>query len=836
MKNLVMIALTILCTVLGGIEVSGNQSGTWTSDNNPYQVVGDITVPSGSTLEIEAGVNVEVMGDYRIQAEGCITAIGTDSAPVSFYSPTESQWTGIRLDNDQTDNQLQYCVIQHAEYGVNILHTQVLIRYCHFNNNEKGIQVFGLNEDDPPLATIRNNLIENCQQNGILIVESNPYITDNYITQCALDGTARAGIQLSCQSNGGICMPTIENNAIYNNVWQGITAWDIYASGTISPIVRNNIIEQNLTGVYLYDASGYFYDNVIRDNFVSGNANSGAGVMLYGSTTFPTFARNIITGNFCGFYIINGAGADLGNLSDADTDNDGRNIIYGNIDETNTTYSIYSGSTQQIKAENCFWDSPNPDEIDDTIIGNVDYDPLYSTEYTAVSYITGNYPETENEVEVFLYDAITYQIASSAQLLPDYEYFLSVPQTGAYYVFAIEHAPDGDRYGISLDFNHVDMYIIFENTNGYTADIWEFADEIPLTIEVSQPFDHDGTEYYPLYISMSVFFHQQMFLAVEDEGIRIGGFAVYETGELDTLWLDETAWFVRNDDPQPGDTWVSADIIDGEVAMTEAVVAQSADDNFLVVDYYYNDQLDTRRVFESGPGMVSQMILDDWALDMDNELDESAIYGGDGYFPVYIGNVWCMTNPIPPIYPHDLYFWQIENAQHMLVWDPPAPVDDAEWQGYRVYQDDVLLADLAFEEFWYEVEVPAGEHEYYITAYTADGETDPTNTITIEYLSIQDDPEPSVPFVLDIYPNPMNLSRQDGMSFSIASQKAPTVSLYNVRGQKIRSWTPEKDASGKYMIRWDGSDQAGKTVSSGIYFARVEGSKQTLVKKVILLR
>ncbi|TSA28813.1 hypothetical protein D4R71_00030, partial [bacterium] len=66
-------------------NVSGNQSGTWSLAGSPYFVVGDVTVPSGNSLIIEPGVMVEVQGNFRITAEGFITALGTISDSIKFY-------------------------------------------------------------------------------------------------------------------------------------------------------------------------------------------------------------------------------------------------------------------------------------------------------------------------------------------------------------------------------------------------------------------------------------------------------------------------------------------------------------------------------------------------------------------------------------------------------------------------------------------------------------------------------------------------------------------------------------------------------------------------------
>ena len=48
---------------LAATDVSGNQSGTWTLANSPYNIIGDVTVPAGDSLSIEPGVEVFVMGN-----------------------------------------------------------------------------------------------------------------------------------------------------------------------------------------------------------------------------------------------------------------------------------------------------------------------------------------------------------------------------------------------------------------------------------------------------------------------------------------------------------------------------------------------------------------------------------------------------------------------------------------------------------------------------------------------------------------------------------------------------------------------------------------------------
>ena len=379
-KSIAILLMIFSCTLLPGIDVFGDQSGVWSAENNPYNVIGDITVPDNESLEIQPGVIVEVQGNYLITVIGNIQVNGSVTDSIRFYGNGGLIWEGIRLENETLENNFGYCLIKNAETAINSINSPVNISSCHFNENEKAIDIFGIG--NPAEVNISACFIENCQQNGVYIVEnSNTIINSCNITQCALDGQPRGAIQLSSQGEAN--NPIITNNWIHHNVWQGISAWDITGAGNIYPLIENNIIEYNLTGIYLYYANGEIRNNQINNNFVSGNPNSGAGVMISGSTSCPVLAGNTITGNFTGFYITDGASANIGDINNASIDDDGLNLIYENIDESYNTWSVYNMSSADIKAENNVWDSDDYEEIGVTIFdgndnpafGIVDYEP-----------------------------------------------------------------------------------------------------------------------------------------------------------------------------------------------------------------------------------------------------------------------------------------------------------------------------------------------------------------------------------------------------------------------------------------------------------------------------
>lgn len=60
--------------------------------------------------------------------------------------------------------------------------------------------------------------------------------------------------------------------------------------------------------------------------------------------------------------------------------------------------------------------------------------------------------------------------------------------------------------------------------------------------------------------------------------------------------------------------------------------------------------------------------------------------------------------------------------------------------------------------------------------------------------------------------------------------------IYNIRGQKVKTLLNEHKEAGKHNIIWEGIDDNGKKVSSGVYFYKIKNGKFTATKKMILMK
>ena len=61
--------------------------------------------------------------------------------------------------------------------------------------------------------------------------------------------------------------------------------------------------------------------------------------------------------------------------------------------------------------------------------------------------------------------------------------------------------------------------------------------------------------------------------------------------------------------------------------------------------------------------------------------------------------------------------------------------------------------------------------------------------------------------------------------------------IYNILGQKVRTLVDKPERGGKYEVSWDGKDEEGREVGSGIYFyqLRVQGQKRGVAQKTRMM-
>ena len=100
--------------------------------------------------------------------------------------------------------------------------------------------------------------------------------------------------------------------------------------------------------------------------------------------------------------------------------------------------------------------------------------------------------------------------------------------------------------------------------------------------------------------------------------------------------------------------------------------------------------------------------------------------------------------------------------------------------------------------------------------------------------------EAKVPFEYSLtqnYPNPFNPATS--IQYSVASDQSPNhtiLKIYNILGQEVRTLVDGGKEPGYYTVTWDGRDERGDDVSSGIYFYRLKAGEFVATKKMMMLK
>ncbi|MAU00893.1 MAG: hypothetical protein CL608_27425 [Anaerolineaceae bacterium] len=344
---------------------------TWNTD---LLLTGDVTVPAGVTLTIDAGTTIfassnsddQTGGEWIDKTElivfGTLLVSGSEAAPVYFTSnavnKSPGNWGGIQIREGSTTSELSHCMIRYANEGVRIISENIpgggdvwaRIQNCSIQHNQIGINIRALTNwpdgiDIHASAEIINNLIANNVEEGIFVrtwcgyqsTTTDPVIRNNVIEQNGI------GIHLLAFSwwLGHVDERTmIMNNSIINNDTYGVfaEAWgssDTSGSDTdAKPVIENNLLFGNHTNIYLFlDPQGsdglQDFQPAIEYNSIS---EASFGIVISETQTYDTYVPTINHNVFTGF-------------------------------EAPATYAIANESSRTVYVNDSYWGS-SPEEWD----------------------------------------------------------------------------------------------------------------------------------------------------------------------------------------------------------------------------------------------------------------------------------------------------------------------------------------------------------------------------------------------------------------------------------------------------------------------------------------
>ena len=91
---------------------------------------------------------------------------------------------------------------------------------------------------------------------------------------------------------------------------------------------------------------------------------------------------------------------------------------------------------------------------------------------------------------------------------------------------------------------------------------------------------------------------------------------------------------------------------------------------------------------------------------------------------------------------------------------------------------------------------------------------------------------PRVNFLDPVEPNPFR--ENTSISFGITRHQHVHLSIYDAMGRNIRDLVNEIREAGHYNVTWDGRDDAGQRLPSGVYFVKLTAGSFSSARKVVL--
>ncbi|MBX7151409.1 T9SS type A sorting domain-containing protein [bacterium] len=84
------------------------------------------------------------------------------------------------------------------------------------------------------------------------------------------------------------------------------------------------------------------------------------------------------------------------------------------------------------------------------------------------------------------------------------------------------------------------------------------------------------------------------------------------------------------------------------------------------------------------------------------------------------------------------------------------------------------------------------------------------------------------------YPNPFNPTTN--IRYSVPAENRVVIKVYNMLGQEVRTLVNDVKPAGKFEVAWDGRNNAGQSVASGVYIYRMEAGQFNKAQKMLFIK
>ena len=180
------------------------------------------------------------------------------------------------------------------------------------------------------------------------------------------------------------------------------------------------------------------------------------------------------------------------------------------------------------------------------------------------------------------------------------------------------------------------------------------------------------------------------------------------------------------------------------------------------------------------------------------------------------------------------FFGELEDDAVLLTWSAAASTT---FDGFNVYRspgseeafariNEDLVAPERANSYRDDTALPGQSYLYRIGAISQESEW------TSQTISIAIPPKPTT--LYQNYPNPFNPSTS--IAFYLPAERQVALVIYDVSGARVRTLVDGMQSIGKHVVHWDGRNENGSQVGSGVYYYRLTAGKDVITKKLVIIR
>lgn len=352
-----------------------------------YLIQDTITISANDTLEILDNATLKFIANSFLLVNG-VLIIDPPTGVLLTAQDINTRFLGIKLDNS-IGSIIKKVTMEYAN-SLQLFDSSPLIDSCIFRNNALntnfGRTVINLFRSN---ATISNSLFDNNYR--VPIAGGANIANAPRIIGCTFSNNNQANEnkpQVNLGTSGTDTTFILNNTFLQASTRSGGIGF--LPLGDVFTVIKGNTIVNNRYGILLQGGSNInalVSYNHIEGNNIEGNPNlGGSGISFAGGS--PTSHQNtIVTGNFFknnlwGITIQNNAQPNLGNLSNSDTADDGKNYFINNTNASVPGIDLYNNTADPIFAQGNYWYSDDPIAIENKIFHFVDNAALGLVNYS----------------------------------------------------------------------------------------------------------------------------------------------------------------------------------------------------------------------------------------------------------------------------------------------------------------------------------------------------------------------------------------------------------------------------------------------------------------------